>query len=259
MGYQSIRLSHFMGQWSGTPSAICFSRLYVTSKGCGFESRLGLAFAFARRGREGGARGSRRREWKGRQRLEVHFFVFLVLFFSLSTPTHTFLLPSATCAALPHRLPRLAPPTGRLAGSAAHRSTHRERGPGSWKPRAIALPKGKQLSRARAHAARDCECARPDPAMPPAPPPPPPPPLPAEAVAAACASLSTVSPQALRACSRPDGAALVALALHACVLGAGFEAAPAGHHLHLHPHRQHLAPGWHGGPTALEWVFDYRQ
>jgi hypothetical protein len=79
-------------------------------------------------------------------------------------------------------------------------------------------------------------------------PPAPPPPIPAEAVAAACASLSTSSPHALRACSRPDGAALVVLALHACVVGAGFQAAPP-----------HLAPGWQGGPTAVEWVFAYRQ
>jgi hypothetical protein len=80
-------------------------------------------------------------------------------------------------------------------------------------------------------------------------PPPPPPPLPAEAVAAALASLaSPSSPAALRACSRPDGAALVALALHASVLGAGFVGAPS-----------RLAPGWHGGPAAVEWVFDYTQ
>ena len=77
---------------------------------------------------------------------------------------------------------------------------------------------------------------------------PPPPPLPAEAVAAALAALSPAGPSALRAASRPDGAALVVLALHASVAGAGFRPEPAN-----------PPPGWHGGPSALEWVFDYRQ
>ena len=79
-------------------------------------------------------------------------------------------------------------------------------------------------------------------------PPPAPPPLPAEAVAASLAALAPIGPDALRAASRPDGAALVVLALHAATLGAGFRPVPA-----------RPPPGWHGGPAALEWVFEYTQ